>query len=180
MKAWSSNAICAGSAAGSSSPAACAAADLRGEQLQPVLAEGHRGVADGARMGVELADGGDEEAPAGEDALLDVVEEPLDVGPQAGHAGGGRTRGLDHQLLEDRARGIDRGQLQLLLGAEVREEPALAHADRVGQAREREPVEPVHGRQAGRLAQDRRAAALAVGSPAAAGRGAGVGFAAMP
>ena len=51
-----------------------------GEEIQPPLAEGHRTVADGAWMGVELAEGGDEEAPAGEDALLDVVEEPLDVG----------------------------------------------------------------------------------------------------
>ena len=135
MNAWSSNAICGGSAAGSSSPAACAAATSLGEQREPALAERHRVVADGARTGVELAHRGDEEAAAGEDALLDVVEEPLDVGPQPGHAGRRLGRGLDHQLLEDRARRVDRGQLQLLLGAEVREQPALAHADGVGQAR---------------------------------------------
>ena len=180
MKALSSNAICAGSAPGSSSPAACPAATSSASS-QPALAEGHGAVADGARVGVELADGGDEEAPAGEDALLDVVEEALDVGPQPRHAGRRLARGLDHLLLEDRAGRVDRGQLQLLLGAEVREEPALAHADRVGQARERQPVEPVDGRQPGRLAEDRGTAALAVGSPAA-GRPDGGGFvvAAMP
>src|SRR4051812_49261724 len=47
---------------------------LLGEQSQPALAEGHGTVADRAWMGVELADGGDEEAAAGEDAFLDVVE----------------------------------------------------------------------------------------------------------
>jgi len=88
-------------------------------------------------MGVELAHCGDEEAPAGEDALLDVVQEPLDVGPQPGHAGRRLARGLDYLLVENRTGRFDRGQLQLLLGAEVREQPALAHPDRVGQARER-------------------------------------------
>jgi hypothetical protein len=96
-----------------------------------------------------------------------VVEEPLDVGPEPRKTGRLVARGLDDELLEDRARRIDRGQLQLLLGAEVREQPALAHPDRVGQAREGQAFEPFDGRQARRLAQDRGTAALAVGPPPA-------------
>ena len=137
MKALSSKAICGGVGGGIELAGRLRGRHLLGEQREPALAERHGAVADGARTGVELAHRGDEEAPAGEDALLDVVEEPLDVGPQPGHAGRRLARGLDHQLLEDRARRFDRGELQLLLGAEVREQPALAHPDRVGQARER-------------------------------------------
>jgi hypothetical protein len=102
-----------------------------------------------------------------------VVEEPLDVGAQPRQTGRLLPRGLDHQLLEDRARRIDRGQLQLLLGAEVREQPALAHADRIGQARERQTIEPFNGRQARRLVQDRGTAALAVGPRSARRPGGG-------
>ena len=96
---------------GSSSPAVCPAATSSASSCEPALAERHGAVADGARMRVELADGGDEEAAAGEDALLDVVEEPFDVGAQARHAGRRFARRLDHQLLEDRAGRLDRGQL---------------------------------------------------------------------
>ena len=49
--------------------------DLLGEQREPALAEGHGAVADGARVGVELAHRGDEEAAPREDTFLDVVED---------------------------------------------------------------------------------------------------------
>ena len=50
-----------------------------------------------------------------------MTEAPLYVGPQPSNAGPRRARGLDHLLVEDRAGRIDRGQLQFLLGAQVRE-----------------------------------------------------------
>ena len=81
MKALSSNATCCGSARGIELAGRLRGRHLLGEQREPTLAERHGAVADGARTGVELAHRGDEEAAAGEDALLDVVEEPLDVGP---------------------------------------------------------------------------------------------------
>jgi len=140
---------------------------LVGEQREPTLAVRHGVIANGARTGVELAHRGDEEAAAGEDALLDVGEEQLGVGAEAGQAGRGLGRGLDDQVLEDRARRFDRRQLELLLGAEVREQPALAHAHGLRQAGKREPVQSLDRGQACGLAQDCRAAALAVGPPAA-------------
>ena len=44
---------------------------------------------------------------------------------------------------EDVARGLDRGELQLLLRAEVREQPALAHREFRGEPTDGQPFEPL-------------------------------------
>ena len=80
--------------------------------------------------------------------------------------GSGRRR-LDHLLGEQRTGRLDGGQLELLLGAEVREEAALAHPDRLGKPADREAAEPLDRRELRRLTQNRVAAA-----PAVAARGA--------
>ena len=64
------------------------------------------------------------------------------------------------------AGGVDRRQLQLLLGAEVGEQAALAHAQLGRQAPDRQALEPFDGGQVGGRLQDRLARAVA--APAAA------------
>ena len=78
----------------------------------------------------------------------------------------GPHRRPDHVGLEHLLGGGDGGELQLLLGPEVRIEAALAHAARMGEASDRKPVDALDGRQAGGSREDRPSAALAVGAPA--------------
>ena len=65
---------------------------------------------------------------------------------------------------------LDRRQLQLLLGAEMGEQAALAHPHRVGQPADREPVDALDRGELCGLAQDRVAAAFTVAA-ALAGSG---------
>ena len=80
-------------------------------------------------------------------------------------AGRARRRGRGHLVGEHRARGVDGGELQLLLRAEVREEAALAHADGLGEAADREPVDALDRRQARGLVEDRVSAPRSCASP---------------
>ena len=57
---------------------------------------------------------------------------------------------------------LHRRELKLLLGAEVGEEPALAHAHGICEAADREPADALDRGQLGGLLQDRVATALAV------------------
>src|SRR5439155_9835287 len=87
--------------------------------------------------------------------------------PQPLEPGGGSKGGLDHLLREQGACRLDRGDLELLLGAEVCEEAALAHPDGVGQPSDRESVYPDDGGELCSLTEDRVPAALAVATPSA-------------
>jgi hypothetical protein len=91
-----------------------------------------------------------------------VAEERLEQRSEALQAVGCVRRRLDDHLVEDRGRPLHGRELQLLLRAEVREQPALAHADALGEPREREPVEAFDRREARRLVEDRLTGADAV------------------
>ena len=60
-----------------------------------------------------------------------------------------------HLGAEDLVRGLDRRELQLRFRAEVREQSALAHADGVGEAADREALDAVDRSQPCRLLEDR-------------------------
>ena len=80
--------------------------------------------------------------------VLGELPKPL----EPGRAASGRAR---PRAREERARGVDRRELELLLGAEVGEEAALAHPDRVGQAADREAVDALDRGEPGGLVEDR-------------------------
>jgi peptide/nickel transport system permease protein len=109
---------------------------------------------DGARAVLELGRGGREEAAAGEDLALDVVEEAVEERPDAGDPARGCSRGLDHLADEDARRVVDGRELELFLRAEVREQAALAHARRLGQAADRERLQTLLRRERRRHVED--------------------------
>ena len=63
-------------------------------------------------------------------------------------------RGRDDLTLEDLLGGVDGRQLELLLGAEVGVEAALAHADVVGEAPDRQALEALDRGQLGSALED--------------------------
>jgi len=133
------------------------------EQLaDPALDELEDPVADPAGTGVDLRRHGREEASAREDAALEVGEELVRERPQPRATGRCRHTGLDHLGGEERGGRVDRGELELLLGLEVRVEAALAHADVVGQPADREAVQALDRGQPGCGVEDRVPRALAV------------------
>ena len=109
-----------------------------------------------------LQRGGGEEASAGEDAALHVAEEGLTRCGQLAQAGRGGERRLHDLLVEDPLRLLHGGQLQLLLGPEVRVETALADAGRRREVSDGQALQPVDGGQRRGGAQDRLAGALPV------------------
>ena len=145
--ASSSNASCSGSSAGSIAPSDCASL------VAPTSSPNHSSVnrialsRTGPRMRVHLGRDGGEEAAAGEHALLDVHEKPLVEPAKPFDPRRRGERGVDHLGDEHRAGRLDGRELELLLRAEVGEEPALAHPDRVGQPADREPGDPLDRRQ---------------------------------
>ena len=78
----------------------------------------------------------------------------------------GQWPGLEDLFGEDAARLVDDRELQLLLGAEVGEQAALADPQVARQALERDRLEPFRGRKAGGMGQDRLPRALAAQQPA--------------
>ena len=124
---------------------------------------------DRAGAGAHLQRRAGEEAAAGEGAALQVVEERLAHRRELGQARRGREGGLDDFAGEDPARFLHGGQLEFLLGAEVRVQAALAHADRRGQVPDRQALQPVDGGQRRGRAQDRAAGAFPVGARAPLG-----------
>ena len=120
-------------------------------------------------MRVHLGCYGREKTAAGEDPGFDMSKKALRELPEPIEPGGGGRRGLDHLLPEEDARRLDRRELELLLGAEMGEEAALAHADRLGQAADREPADALDGGELCSLAENRVPAALAVAPPPARG-----------
>ena len=69
----------------------------------------------------------------------------------------------DDVLDEALCRGLHRGELEFLLGAEVGEQPALAHAKLAGQAADGQALEPVARSQVDRAIEDRRACGCRLG-----------------
>ena len=90
--------------------------------------------------------------------------------------GGACECGIDDLGLEDRVGGLDGCELQFLLGAEVGEQAALAHPDRVRESPEREPFDALDGGQSRCLAEDRLAAPDAVAPLAPRRRGSPHGY----
>ena len=70
---------------------------------------------------------------------------------------------LPHFTLEHFGRGINRRDLEVCFEPKVREQAALAHRDVLSQARDREPVKPLDGREFGGGIQDRLPAPRPIG-----------------
>lgn len=101
-------------------------------------------VVDAARARIHLRQEGGEEASAREDLALDVGEVGLAQGLEPRESLGG-LEGRPHDLLlEDRSRGLDGRQLELLLRAEMGVQTALADAERFGESPDGQPVDPLH------------------------------------
>ena len=164
-----SNASCSASSAASMLPSACASSNRVDEEPHPLRGQRDGLVADRAALRAELYAYRHVEATARVDLVLHVPQEQLDQLPQAPERRRRHQRGLDHELVEERVRGLDRRQLQLLLRAEVGEEPALAHPDRVSEPADREPVDALDRGEPRRLLQDRLAACFAVTAALAGG-----------
>jgi hypothetical protein len=132
------------------------------EQAEPraLLRRDH--VAQLPRMTVHLGRDRSEEAPARERATTNVVEEAQHEGAHARHACRRGQPRSHHLFLEDLLRHPDRLELQLFLGAEVGEEPALREPDVLGEGGDRQSVETFHGGEGGRGPQDLLVAALPV------------------
>ena len=77
--------------------------------------------------------------------------------PQARGAVRGAQGRLDHRRAEALRGGADRRQLQLLLGAEVGEEAALAHPQLGGEAADRQPLQALGRGEVDRAVEDRGA-----------------------
>ena len=92
-----------------------------------------------------------------------MVEVALPHRPQARRAVGRAQRRLDHRGAEALGGGGDRRQLQLLLGAEVGEEAALAHPQLGGEAADRQPLQPLDRGEVDGAVEDRGAGLGALG-----------------
>lgn len=132
--------------------------DGRLELAVPRGDRGHGSVSDRAGVRIDLGRDGGEEAAAGKDSALQMAEEGFAQRAEPGDSRWCLVRYPDHLGTEDLVRGLDRRELQLLFRAEVREESALAHADRVGEAADRETLDAVDRYQSCRLLEDRLAA----------------------
>jgi hypothetical protein len=111
------------------------------DHLEPALLERDEPVAHRPGPIVELDRGRDENAPSGSRARLCPGEPALEERGQAGPAAGLPDGGLDDLVHESLGRRVEHLDLERLLGAEVREEPALGEVQLVGQASDRQPLE---------------------------------------
>src|SRR5437868_2386225 len=87
------------------------------------------GVARGAGVIIELGGGGEEEAAAGKAGIAHPVDPALEELPDARLAARPGERRPQDVLDEARSRRADDLDLQILLGAEVRDQAALRHAE---------------------------------------------------
>jgi hypothetical protein len=124
---------------------------------------------DAARPSAVLHLDGVEEAAAREDPGARVGQAVLAHRPQALEALV-RPGGLDDLLDEHLASALDRGHLQFLLGAEVREHSALGDLQLGGQAPDRQALEPLDRGDLGRALEDRAPRLLAAQQPSVRGR----------
>ena len=119
-----------------------------------------QGVAHGARPVVVLHGGGDVDAAAVEDLL--PAQPRVEQRADPGLAARGGERRPDHRVDEPAAGVLERLQLELLLGAEVGEQPALAHLGALGELADGEALEPDLRGDLQRLVEDRGLGVLAL------------------
>ncbi len=119
---------------------------------------------DRSRTGAHLQDGAGEEAAARERAPHEMVEERVADRDELRESRRRGERRFDDLGLEDPPGFVDGGELELLLRAEVGVDAALAHVEPRGEVADREAFEAVDRGERHRLAHDRLAGALAVGT----------------
>ena len=117
-------------------------------------------VPDRTRAGVVLELGFGEEAAARQLARGVEGQPCLVQGPEPAYAPRCPQRRPDHPVGHLFAGPFDGGELQLLLGPPVREQPGLADAEPVGELAEGEPVEPGLGGERDGGVEHRRPGAL--------------------
>src|ERR1700682_1057952 len=94
--------------------------------------------------GIAAAAGG-EETTAGEDGSLKGSDVDFEQAGQSAQARRRGMRGLDNGVAEHLLGCFDGGDLQILLGAEVSEEAALAHVELFGEFADAQGFEPALG-----------------------------------
>ena len=117
---------------------------------------------DGSWPGPHLQDGPGEETPAGKRPARKMVEVGVAHGEQLTEPRLGSERRRDDLGSEDPLGFVHGRELEVLLGAEVGVDAALAHAQTGREIADREPVETVDGCQGNGFAEDRLPPALAV------------------
>jgi GNAT superfamily N-acetyltransferase len=117
-----------GIAVGAEFPFVAGVLGRRRQRVHPLLLTLGYAVADRAwRLAVELGHGGGEKTASGKDVAFDVRQKCLAQPVQPLETGAGSQRGCDDFVDVALPGRLDGGQLQVLHGAEVGEQPALAH-----------------------------------------------------
>ena len=140
---------------------------LAGQHGHPLGVHRDDRVVHAARPVVELTRRGGDEAATGEDVTAEVGEPRVGDGQQPRAARRGGLRPLPDLAAVDLARRAQRGQLQLLLGAEVAEHAALAHLQVGGQAPDRQALQPFERGEVDGALEDRGPGAGGIGGGAA-------------
>jgi hypothetical protein len=128
--------------------------DGSGDELDPLVIGGGKRVADGAGARGVLVGGACEEAAPGKAPVAGVLEPGLEQRPQPAESGRELQGRLDHGGDEDGAGRPDRGELELLLGAEVGDQAALADRELGGQPPDGDAFEALDGGDVDGLAED--------------------------
>jgi hypothetical protein len=123
-----------------------------GQTVEEVALVGDHLVMEGAGQVVELGERGDEQAAAGPGVPVHPV---LDQGSQPREAAGLGERGPDDLVDELLAVALHAGQLERLLGLEMRVDPGLGHVGGRRERADRQTRQPVVARHADRDVQDR-------------------------
>jgi L-ascorbate metabolism protein UlaG (beta-lactamase superfamily) len=126
-------------------------------------------IAHRARPTVKLSRGCGEEAAAGKNFALEVANVSLDQCTQTVEPGLDLDRRLDNLTPKHSIRGLERGELELLLGSKVSEEAALAHAQIGRQAADRQTFEALERGETHCSTEDGVAGAVAGGGGRAHG-----------
>jgi hypothetical protein len=141
----------------------CGDDELSDQRGEPGLERGDSFL-DRSRSGAHLQDGSGEEAAAREGAAQEVAEEGVAHRNELSDSRRGGEGRFDDLGVEDPSRGVDGGELELLFGAEVGVDAALAHVERAGEIADREAFEPPQGGERHGLTHDCFAGAFAVGA----------------
>jgi hypothetical protein len=100
---------------------------------EPFAHDGGDAVADRAAAAIEFKRGGSEKAAAGEKLGFDVAQPALDETPETWQAFGSFEGGDSDFVDEDLAGGLNGGELEVFLGAEMGEKAAFTHFQVFGQ-----------------------------------------------
>ena len=133
----------------------------------PLLLNASDFVVDTTWSAAEFGSGSDEEASSWEHSSLDVGKEALAQRNEAlpSWSGGLECRGhdFDHEAV---ARGVDCGELQILLRAKQGVDAALCHSSGVSQLADGETIETLDGRELCRALDDTGTSLVARGAGA--------------